>query len=193
MKPLNKKQIAFVNMIINGEPSGLAYKAAFNPKTDNPDSLRAMASRERRKHEVEGAIIDGLQGIKDDAIQGALWNKRASIIARMNDLETIDLEIQRRQDGLELEIQGIQEGIYCPAEKKELIGRAMQKNLLGRDLFATKRDIYADLDNFENESAKQSDLTNQFLQATDFSENPNEYAANGSCVCAIQTEKDETE
>mgnify|MGYP003413172152 CR=1 FL=1 len=190
MKTLNRKQVAFVNLIINGEPSSLAYKIAFQPKTDNPDSLRAMASRERRKDEVEAAIIDGLQEIKDDAVQGAIWSRRASIIARMNDLELIDQEIQRRQDGLEMEIQGIREGFYGQHEKKEMIGRAMQRNLLGRELFAAKQMIYASLDAFDGETVKQADLTASFVDSTDFDENPDEYAANGEGISVMHDETD---
>lgn len=190
---LSKKQSEFVTHIIEGTPPGQAYKLAFAPKTDNADSLRAMASKERRKPEVNAAIEDGLQALKAEAIQGALWNFRASVISRMNDIETIDMEIQRRLDGLDMEIEGIQAHWYAPSEKKQLIGKAMQRALIGRDLLATKQMIYASLDAMAGGSDRPESAAARFIDATTFDENPNDYAATPQALFTVDSETSETD
>lgn len=144
---LSKKQAEFVAAIIQGTGAGEAYRQAFHPKTENADSLRAMASKERKKAEVAEAIANGLAAIAAEAIQGALWSERASIISRIQDIEAINAEIRRRLEGLSIEIEGINaDETLSDAEKKQRIGKSMQRALIGRDLINAKQTIYAALD-----------------------------------------------
>ena len=76
---LSKKQAEFVAAIIQGTGAGEAYRQAFHPKTENPDSLRALASKERKKPEVSEAITNGLAAIAAEAIQGALYVRLRSL------------------------------------------------------------------------------------------------------------------
>lgn len=179
---LTKKQAAFVAAIIEGKSAGAAYKDAFNPDTTNPDSLRALASRERQKPSVREAIEIGLTAIAAEAIQSAVWSERASVIARVRDIETIDMEIKRRLDGLRIELDGItSDHSLTEAEQKQRLGRAMQKALVGRDLINTKQAIYAALDVMtaskegEGKTPMFLEILNKTLEA--YPIDPNAYAA----------------
>lgn len=157
---LSKKQSQFVAAIIAGTPAGAAYKAAFEPQTDNPDCLRALASKERHKPAVAAAIETGLQTIQADAINSALWSRRASIVARMKDLAQIESEISRRSDGLRIEIDGIRnDPDLTDAQKAQRIGRAMQRPVCSRDLVAAKQAIYAALDEIAGTDGDKPELS----------------------------------
>lgn len=188
---MTKKQSAFVAYIIEGESAANAYKKAFEPGTSNPDSLRSLASRERRRPEVADAIADGLRRLKNEAIEGALWNRRASIVARMNDLAAIEDENARRLDGLNMEIDGIRASVtLTDAEKMQLIGRAMQRPLVSRDIIAAKLAIYDTLDGMsETETDAAAKYANEFVRATTFDVDPTAYAANITRMSETETDR----
>lgn len=180
---LSKKQSQFVALIIQGTPAGDAYLDAFHPDTSNRDSLRAMAARERRKPAVNEAITKGLEALHADAVQGAIWSQRAATVARIQDLGAIDAELQRRADGLQMEIDGIQaDETLSDAKKAQLIGRAMQRPILGRDLLTAKQLIYAALDcSVVTDGADQPiSMAARILQLSvdAIKENPDDYCVN---------------
>ena len=196
---LNRKQAQFVALIIQGTPSGDAYQAAFHPDTANRDSLRAMAARERRKPAVSEAIAKGLEALHADAVQGAIWTQRAAMVARIQDIGAIDAELQRRADGLQMEIDGIQaDETLADARKKQLIGRAMQRPILGRDLLTAKQMIYAALDGHAiTDGADQPiSMAARILQLSvdAITENPDDYCVNrpGTAPSVIDTADAET-
>lgn len=175
---LSKKQSEFVALIIQGTSPGEAYRQAFKPASDSPDSLRAMASRLRRNPDVAAAIRDGLDCIARDAIQGALWSERASIVARVRDLDLIDAEIKRRLDGLAMECEGIQtDPELSECEKKRLMGRAMEKALLARDLVSAKQAIYGALDALTSGTSAPSAFMPKLNYLLSLTEDPDTYTA----------------
>lgn len=180
---LSKSQSQFVAAIISGRPAGEAYRDSFHPNTDNPDSLRALASKERRKPDVANAIAAGLKDIHNDAIHSALWSHRAAIVARIKDLSQIETEIKRRADGLRMEIDGINADPDLPAAQKlQLVGRAMQRSLLGRDTIAAKQSIYAALDVLTaNDEEQDKSLARMLIDLSpdSISEDPYQYCEVG--------------
>lgn len=143
---LSAKDAAFVEAILQGESAPNAYRTAFGG-TQNPASVRSLASRVMRKEAVQLAIRDGLEAQRNEAIQSGLWNWRTSIAARIRILESIEGEINRRQRGLQIELDGIEADKEASEEEKaQRKGRAMQRPLIDKGLVQSQVAICDTLD-----------------------------------------------
>lgn len=143
---LSAKEMKFVSEVAHGSSPRAAYKAVYNPKTENQDSIRSLASKIMRRPGVREAIDSIKAEIQADMVSSCVWDARAAMIARINDARRLDCEIERQLEGIDTEIQGIEsDESLSDSEKKKLIGRVKQRNVIGRSV-QIKQSIYADLD-----------------------------------------------
>lgn len=143
---MTPKELKFVSEVAHGSSPRVAYKAVFNPKTENQNSVRAMAAKIMRRPGVREAIDSIKAEIQADVVASCVWDARAAMIARINDTRRLDMEITRQLEGIDIEIQGIEsDENLSDSEKKKLKGRVMQRNVIGRSV-QIKQSIYADLD-----------------------------------------------
>ena len=143
---LKRKEAAFVRLVLQGVPNQEAYKQAFGG-TDNPASVRSLVSRVLRRPNVAAAIHEGFERQHKDAIETGIWTRRASIVARLKVQEAIQTEIERRKEGLQKELDGIEaDTTLTDADKEQRKGRAMQRPLISRDLITAQLTVCDSLD-----------------------------------------------
>lgn len=172
---LSKKDQTFIGLIIKGDKPKSAYKVAYNPKTDNPDSLRSLASRTMRRPDIQSAIETALNDIQTETINAAIWDKRAATIQRVNDIRALNDEIDRQRKGIEMELDGIERNDIQLIQK----GRVMQKPVVARTI-QIKQTIYQDLDKTADTKGNELPLAYFLLTKAQDSikENPDDYKAN---------------
>jgi hypothetical protein len=173
---LSRKDQLFVAAVIRGDKPKQAYKLAYQPKTANPDSIRSLASRVMRRPDIQSAIESALNDYQNDVIKTAIWDKRASTIQRVKDIEALNDEIERQRTGIEMELSGIDQ-----CDKKLIaMGRVMQKSVISRTIQA-KQAIYQDLDE-SADTTKENEIPLAFHLLTmaqdSIKEDPDEYKAN---------------
>jgi hypothetical protein len=180
---LSARELKFVAEVARGSSPRVAYKSVYNPKTDNQDSIRAMASRIMQRPGVREAIESVKREMQADMITACVWDARAAMIARITDARRLDMEIDRQLQGIESELQGIESDETLPdSEKLKLKGRLMQRSVIARTV-QIKQTIYADLDKSIQGAPTDGDqpLFMQLLQLNPDSiciqEDPDEYAA----------------
>lgn len=190
---LSAKELKFVGEVARGSSPRAAYKSVYNPKTDNNDSIRAMASRLMQRPGVREAIESVKRDMQADMVTSCVWDNRAAMIARISDARRLDCEIDRQLQGVEMELQGIEQNeTLSDAEKLTLKGRTMQKSVIARTV-QIKQTIYADLDKSIQGAQPDGEqpLFMQLLQLNPDSfginEDPDEYAA--STVKQSNTDK----
>ena len=143
---LSAKELKFVAEVAHGSSPRAAYKAVYNPKTDNQDSIRALASKVMRRPGVREAIDTIKAEIQADMVASCVWDARAAMIARITDARRLDCEIDRQLHGIDIEVQGIDsDESLSDSEKLQRKGRIMQRSVIGRTV-QIKQTIYADLD-----------------------------------------------
>ena len=143
---MNKQQIEFVGYILQGETTNAAYHAAFGG-TDNAASIRSLASRQLRNPDVQAAIKEGLAEQRAAAIECGTWTRAVSIAMRTNILAALQAEMERRQQGLNEELAGIEaDSELTDAKKRQLKGRAMQRAVVGRDIVSAQISLCDTLD-----------------------------------------------
>jgi hypothetical protein len=177
---LSSKELKFVSEVAHGASPRAAYKDVYCPKTDNNDSIRALASKIMRRPGVREAIEQIKEDLQAEMVASCVWDARAAMIARINDARRLDMEIERQLQGIDIEVQGIEQDETLPdSEKKKLKGRVMQRTVIARTV-QIKQSIYADLDK-SIVGVRPDDepcLGERLLALRDsITEDPDEYAA----------------
>lgn len=143
---LTDSQKEFVALVLQGRSPSDAYRQAYGG-TDNPDSIRSLASRVMRKPAVTQAIREGREAQKADAIASGVWSRRASIEYRIGLLTALEAETRRRADALREYCEGIDnDEVLSDAEKMQKKARARSRQIIGRDTVAAQLSILAALD-----------------------------------------------
>lgn len=143
---LTPKQIQFVAFILAGNSPAQSYMAAFQG-TQKKDSARSLASREMRKPEVAAAIREELEAQRSDMIEAGLWSFRTSIAYRLQMLRDLEMEKERRREGLQRELEGIEgDEDLTEAQKAQKAGRLMQRPVIGREIIGAQLAVCGALD-----------------------------------------------
>ena len=156
---LNYIESVFCEVYLRTNNASEAYAASHPDCTDNPDSVRSLASRFIRRPAVVAYITAARQRVKQSAIEHGIWSREQSLLARREMFDAFNADLKERKERLQGIIEAIQsDETLSPADKAQRIIQATSRPIIGKDTIEAHKAICDSLDalTFTNDNNKSS-------------------------------------